>query len=154
TAERAHLVLPAAAWGEKLGTFINSERRIGLIKPVAQAPGQALSDFRIFQLIAEYWGCGAMFARWRDPEAVVQILRDLSAGRPCDITGIADYAMLQERGGIQWPFPAGATTRAKERRLFEDGQFFHEDGKARFIVEKPRPLPEATDARYPFTLLS
>jgi len=154
TAERAHLMLPAAAWGEKLGTFINSERRIGLIKPVAQAPGQALSDFRIFQLVAEYWGCGAMFSRWRDPEAVFHILRDLSAGRPCDITGIHDYAMLQERGGIQWPFPAGTTTRAKERRLFEDGHFFHDDGKARFIVEKPRPLPEATDARYPFTLLS
>jgi assimilatory nitrate reductase catalytic subunit len=154
TAERAHLVLPAAGWGEKAGTFINSERRIGLIRPVARAPGQALSDFRIFQLVAEYWGCGEMFRRWRDPEAVFGILRELSAGRPCDITGIRDYAMLEERGGIQWPFPASATTRANERRLFGDGHFFFDDGRARFVVEAPRPLPEATDARYPFTLLS
>ena len=43
-------MLPAAGWGEKEGTFINSERRIGLIKKVARAPGQALADFYIFQL--------------------------------------------------------------------------------------------------------
>ncbi len=40
TATRAHLVLPAAGWGEKEGTFINSERRIGLVKRVSRAPGQ------------------------------------------------------------------------------------------------------------------
>ncbi len=50
TAQRADLVLPAAGWGEKEGTFINSERRIGLVKRVARAPGQALSDFNIFKL--------------------------------------------------------------------------------------------------------
>ena len=60
---RRHLVLPAAGWGEKEGTFINSERRIGLLKKVARAPGQALADFNIFQLVAHYWGCGEMFTR-------------------------------------------------------------------------------------------
>src|SRR5213594_2513026 len=39
TAREAHLLLPAAAWGEKEGTFINSERRIGLTKKVSRAPG-------------------------------------------------------------------------------------------------------------------
>ena len=61
TAQLADLVLPAAAWGEKDGTFINSERRIGVVKKVARAPGEALADFSIFKLIAEYWGCGKMF---------------------------------------------------------------------------------------------
>jgi predicted molibdopterin-dependent oxidoreductase YjgC len=42
TAQRAHLILPAAGWGEKVGTFINSERRIGLVKKISRAPGQAL----------------------------------------------------------------------------------------------------------------
>ena len=56
------LLLPAAGWGEKEGTFVNSERRIGLVKQVSRAPGQALSDFRIFQLVAEAWGCGELFA--------------------------------------------------------------------------------------------
>src|SRR4029077_18295061 len=45
TARAADLVLPAAAWGEKEGTLINSERRYGLVKKVSKAPGQALSDF-------------------------------------------------------------------------------------------------------------
>ena len=79
TAALADLVLPAAGWGEKEGTFINSERRIGLIKKVARAPGQALADFHIFQLVAEAWGCGDMFRRWSSPEAVFQILKQLLA---------------------------------------------------------------------------
>ena len=57
TAQRADLYFPAAGWGEKEGTLINSERRIGLVKKVRRAPGQALSDFHICQLIAHYWGC-------------------------------------------------------------------------------------------------
>ena len=47
TARMADIVLPAAGWGEKEGTFINSERRIGLLKKVAKAPGEALADFHI-----------------------------------------------------------------------------------------------------------
>lgn len=104
TAQHAHLVLPAAGWGEKEGTFINSERRFGLVKKVSKAPGVALSDFNIFRLIAHYWGCGEMFAEWSSPEAGFQILKRFSAGRPCDITGIADYKHLDDCGGIQWPF--------------------------------------------------
>ncbi|MGL5095603.1 MAG: molybdopterin-dependent oxidoreductase, partial [Planctomycetia bacterium] len=75
TAERADLLLPAAGWGEKEGCFINSERRIGLTKKVRRAPGQALSDFSIFQLVAKYWGCGDLLAEWSSPEAVFQILK-------------------------------------------------------------------------------
>src|SRR5262249_7821193 len=105
TAQRADLLLPAAGWGEKDGTFINSERRIGLVKKVSRAPGHALSDFNIFKLIAQYWGCGEMFARWSSPEAVFGILRQCSRGQPCDITGIADYQVLDACGGVQWPWP-------------------------------------------------
>jgi len=154
TAKRADLVLPAAGWGEKEGTFINSERRIGVIKKVARAPGQALADFHIFRLVAEAWGCGDMFAAWDSPEAVFQILKRLSRGRPCDFSGVADYAALDRAGGIQWPFPEGATLTSNERRLFEDGTFFTPDGKARLLFDDPRPLPEPTSAAYPLTLLT
>ena len=47
TAAFADLILPAAGWGEKEGTFINSERRISLLKKVSRAPGEALADFYI-----------------------------------------------------------------------------------------------------------
>jgi ferredoxin-nitrate reductase len=177
TARQAHLVLPAAGWGEKEGTFINSERRIGLVKKVAKAPGQALSDFNIFRMIAQYWGCGSMFDEWRTPEAAFKILRRLSANRPCDITGISGYEMLDACGGIQWPFPesrkpeggsqketTGAdqdhssfhvqTSAFSERRLFTEGKFFTEDGRARFTFDAPRPVAEIPDGEFPFVLLT
>ena len=179
TARLAHLVLPAAGWGEKDGTFINSERRIGLVKKVSKAPGETLSDFNIFKLVAHYWGCGETFKDWTSPEAVFQILKALSRGQPCDFSGIEDYRILDEAGGIQWPLPEGwagqfpareATTPAsdsangeqridsphpaRERRLFSDGIFYHPDGKARFLFEAPRALPERPCDQFPFLLLT
>jgi assimilatory nitrate reductase catalytic subunit len=157
TARLADLVLPAAGWGEKDGTFINSERRIGLVKKVRRAPGEALTDFAIFKLVAEAWGCGDLFREWRSPEAVFQILKRLSRRTPCDFSGVADYAAIDAAGGIQWPFPEEAAVLgppATERRLFEDGRFCHPDGRARFVVDEPRPLPEPTSTDYPLLLLT
>jgi len=156
TARRADLVLPAAGWGEKEGTLINSERRIGLVKKVKRAPGLALADFHIFQLIADRWGCGPMFARWQSPEAAFGLLKEISRGQPCEITGIRCYAHIDENGGIQWPWPASQADAqpARERRLFEDGQYFTPDGRARFLFEMPRPVAEPTDAEYPLVLLT
>jgi anaerobic selenocysteine-containing dehydrogenase len=154
TAQLAHLVLPAAGWGEKEGTFINSERRFGLTKKVAHAPGLALADFHIFKLAAHYWGCSDLFAEWADPESVFRILQRLSRGHPCDITGIDGYAMLDKLGGVQWPLPAGANPGDNQRRLFADGKFFTDDGRAKFIFEAPVAAPECADTQYPFTLLT
>jgi len=156
TARMAHLVLPSAGWGEKEGTFINSERRIGVLKRVSRAPGQALADFQIFRLIADAWGCGEMFANWTSPEAVFEILKKLSRDQPCDISGLGDYEMLDRKGGVQWPYPADPTAQdqAQQRRLFSDGRFFHPDGRARFCFEDTRPMPEPTDAKYPHLLLT
>ena len=155
TARLAHLVLPAAGWGEKEGTFINSERRIGLLKKVSRAPGEALADFYIFKLIAEAWGVGDLLRAFESPEQTFQLLKRLSKGQPCDISGIRDYAMLDDRRGIQWPLPEGQDVAVQaERRLFEDGKFFHADGKAKLLFEAPRPVPEKPDERYPLILLS
>ncbi len=154
TAQFADLILPAAGWGEKEGTVINSERRVGLFKKVSAAPGLALADFYIFKLIAQYWGCARMFEGWFSPQTVFQILKKLSQGQPCDITGIEDYAMIDRMGGIQWPFLLGKELRDKERRLFEDGRFYYPDQKARFIFEDERPLPEPLDEQFSFMLLT
>ncbi len=155
TAKLAHLVLPAAGWGEKEGTFINSERRIGLLKKVSRAPGEALADFYIFKLLAEAWGVSDMFKRWSSPEAVFDILKEVSRGQPCDISGIGGYDMLEEKRGIQWPLPIGSTVEPRaERRLFEDGHYFHADGKAKLLFDEPRPIPEATSDAFPLVLLT
>jgi assimilatory nitrate reductase catalytic subunit len=155
TAARADLVLPAAGWGEKEGTFINSERRLGVLKRVARAPGEALADFYIFKLLADAWGCGPMFREWESPEATFQILKRLSAGRPCDITGVRDYAAVDELRGVQWPLREGEpATVGSQRRLFEDGLFFHASGRARFVFGEPRPMPEPPCALYPLLLMT
>jgi len=154
TAQQADLVLPAAGWGEKEGTVINSERRLGLFKKVVKAPGQALSDFSIVKAVATAWGCDAMFAEWSSPEAVFRILQRLSAGRPCDFSGIEGYRQIDEAGGIQWPYPPTLADAAPERRLFADGRFFHADGRAKFLFDPPRPMPEPPTAEYPFVLLT
>ncbi len=154
TAQQADLVLPAACWAEKDGCFINSERRIGLVKQVSKAPGMALSDFKIFRLIAQYWGCGEMFSKWSDPEAVFQIIKATTKGQPCDITGITGYQMIDEHGGIQWPLPAGTTEFAQQRRLLEDYSFFHADRKAIFLYEDTVDGPEMPDEEYPIVLLT
>ncbi|MBI5801794.1 MAG: molybdopterin-dependent oxidoreductase [Verrucomicrobia bacterium] len=180
TALRADLVLPAAGWGEKEGTFINSERRFGLVKKVSRALGEALADFHIFRLVAHYWGCGELFREWTSPQAVFQILKRCSAGQPCDITGIEDYRHLDREGGVQWPLPkqsnqclvisnqSGSTgttapdldtnhyslITTRERRLFADGRFFHPDARAKFLFSPPREVPEKPDAEFPFVLLT
>jgi ferredoxin-nitrate reductase len=174
TAQRADLLLPAAGWGEKEGTFINSERRLGLVKRVRRPPGQALSDFHIFRLIAEAWGCADLFADWQTPEAVFGLLKRLSRGRPCDITGIDGYRAIDALGGIQWPFsqamrdhvldpvsdaslatlPETRAAGIRERRLFADGCFPTSDGRAVFHHSPPTPVPEPTDPEYPWILLT
>ena len=152
TAAMADLYLPAAGWGEKEGTQINSERRIGVTKKVAKAPGQALSDFNIIRFLAEKWGCFSMFSEWSDPEAVFGILQRLSEGRPCDFSGIRDYVHIDRQSGIQWPYREEGMKN--ERRLFEDGIFFHSDGKAKFCYESPREDPEPKSDEYPFVFLT
>lgn len=157
TAECADLILPVAAWAEKDGVFINSERRIGLVKKVAKAPGEALSDFNIFRLVAHSWGCGELFSQWSSPEAVFRILTELSKGQPCDISGIESYQQIDALGGIQWPCRAEDLSLLEidnQRRLFEDGKFYHADGRAKFFYSDPVEVAEQTDEKYPHILLT
>jgi assimilatory nitrate reductase catalytic subunit len=177
TARAADLLLPAAGSGEKSGTFINSERRVGVVQKVIDPPGEALPDFEIFRRIAEAWGCGDLFRQWSSPEAAFQILKRLSRGQPCDISGIRDYALLVEKRGIQWPYPAEPAARggtgapvsesaaamdrapapgstAGERRLFSDGRFFTPDGRARILFEEIAAPPETPGWDYPLALIT
>jgi assimilatory nitrate reductase catalytic subunit len=156
TAKRAHLVLPAAGWGEKEGCFINSERRIGYSPKVRRAPGQSLADFHIFRLIAHYWGCGEMFREWQTPEAVFRVLQRCSEGQACEITGIEGYAHLIRSGGVQWPakMTNDEWRMTNERRLFEDGKFFTEDQRAKFCFDAPVVPPEQRSAEFPLILMT
>jgi len=153
TAQLADLYLPAAGWGEKDGTFINSERRLGIVKKVAKAPGQALSDFNIFRLLSETWGCGDWIREWSSPEAVFRLLQRACLDQPCDISGIDGFREIDEAGGVQWPKPAPGPVEP-ERRLFEGGRFFTSDGRACFVFDAIAPDPEPPCEAYPLRLLT
>ncbi len=153
TSKHAHLLLPAAGWGEKDGTFINAERRIGRIRSVVSAPGSAKTDFEIIRTLAATWGSGPWLEKWQTPADGFQMLKRLSEGRPCDITGIKSFEDL-DAVGTQWPQREGFTSEVAERRLFTDGHFFHADGRARFVSETSVVAPEVPTASFPLVLLT
>jgi len=151
TSEIADLVLPAAIWGEKEGTYTNSERRVSKVNAAVTPPGEARSDFDIFLAVAEKLGCrDELFPGWCGPQDAFAEWKRVSAGRLCDYSGL-DYTLLETRGGIQWPFPAG-TTEITTSRLYADGSFPTEDGKARLLPIEWEPFPEQPTEDYPFVL--
>ena len=159
TAQMADLMLPAAGWGEKDGTFINSERRFGTIRQVKEAPGQALTDFRIIHALADRWGGCDFLKKYPTPNDAFQALKSLTKDQPCDITGIRDHDHIEQSGGIQWPYPESQISNSKsqtlnERRLFEKKKYYHPSGKAKFLFDHPSPLAEPTNDEFPFILLT
>ncbi|HEY1766736.1 MAG TPA: nitrate reductase [Terracidiphilus sp.] len=158
TTELADLVLPAAIWGEKEGTYTNSERRVSKVNAAVAPPGEARSDFDIFLAVAERLECkDALFPGWEKPQDAFDEWRRVSAGRLCDYSGMS-YAQLEAYGGIQWPFAghaAGDSTAASvsdTRRLYSDGCFPTEDGRARLLPTQWMPFPEQPNAEFPLIL--
>ncbi|OBJ69688.1 nitrate reductase [Mycobacterium sp. 1274756.6] len=127
TAELADVVLPAAAWGEKTGTFTNVDRTVHISDRAVDPPGQARPDLDIFLDYARRMDFrdndGAPLISWSDPESAFAAWQRCSAGRPCDYTGLS-YDKLRRSGGIQWPCNADHPDGTE--RLYTDGRFFSE----------------------------
>lgn len=153
TSELAHLVLPAAIWGEKEGTYTNSERRVSKVNKAVEPPGEALSDFEIFLDMAEQLGCREeLFPRWQSPANAFEEWRRVSKGRLCDYSGMT-YESIENSGGIQWPFNADSYEHPTDtRRLYADGLFATEDRRARLIPTHWSPFPEQPSVEFPFVL--
>ena len=75
--------------------------------------------------------------------------RESTRGRDLDITGMT-YDMLDRQGPQQWPLPSGQTVGRS--RLYENGRFVFDDGRARFAAVKPLPLAEPRNVRHPYSL--
>lgn len=153
TTELADLVLPAAIWGEKEGTYTNSERRVSKVNAAVAPPGEARSDFAIFLALAEKLGCREeLFPGWTTPAHAFSEWRRVSAGRLCDYSGMT-YAAIEESGGIQWPFPAGSSENpASVRRLYTEGEFATADRRGRLIPTQWAPFPEQPNRQFPLIL--
>ncbi|WP_086770144.1 molybdopterin oxidoreductase family protein [Streptomyces bobili] len=122
TAQLADVVLPAATWGEKTGTFTNADRTVHLSDKAVEPPGEARPDLDIFLAYAARMDFrdkdGAPLITWHDPESAFEAWKRCSAGRPCDYTGIT-YDKLRGASGIQWPCHEGAPDGTA--RLYTDG---------------------------------
>lgn len=154
TTELADLVLPAAIWGEKEGTYTNSERRVSKVNAAVAPPAEARSDFKIFLSIAERLGVkDELFPNWSTPRDAFNEWRIVSAGRLCDYSGMS-YELIESSGGIQWPYPQG-TPKAEApapRRLYSNGIFATEDGHARLLPTAWAPFPEQPNSEFPLIL--
>jgi anaerobic selenocysteine-containing dehydrogenase len=152
TSEYAHLMLPAAMWGEKEGTYTNSERRVSKVNRAVAPPGEARSDFDIFLHLAGALGVrDEIFPGWTKPADAFEEWKRVSAGRLCDYSGMT-YKAIEQHGGVQWPFPAGATNPGETRRLYTEGGYRTDDGRARLIAVKWEPFPEQPSDEFPFVL--
>jgi assimilatory nitrate reductase catalytic subunit len=149
----ADLLLPATTWGEKEGTVTNSERRISRVRPAVAAPGEARHDWSIAvdfaRRLERRLGRTDTLFPYGSAEQVWNEHRESTRGRDLDITGLS-YAMLETAGPQQWPLKEGETTG--RARLYEDGVFPTPDGRARFVDTVYKPVAEAREARYPFSL--
>lgn len=157
TTRYAHLVLPAAQWGEIDLTSINGERRLRLYPKFMDPPGEALPDWAILarfarklhQLYEE--DANPLMANrfldfdWRKEEDVFIHARYQFKGDGSDpMEGYAGvtYDLLRKLGnnGIQTPVCVVNGRPVGTVRLHEDGRFGTPSGKARF-VPAPRPWP-------------
>jgi anaerobic selenocysteine-containing dehydrogenase len=124
TAQYADVVLPAATWGEKTGTFTNADRTVHLSDKAVEPPGAAKPDLDIFLDYARRMDfrndLGEPLIGWTDAESAFEAWKECSAGRPCDYTGLT-YAKLRGGSGIQWPCTAEAPDGTE--RLYTDGVF-------------------------------
>jgi assimilatory nitrate reductase catalytic subunit len=151
TTELAHLVLPAAIWGEKEGTFTNSERRVSKVNRAVDPVGEARPDFDIFLALAEKLACrDELFPGWRTPEDAFNEWRRVSRGRLCDYSGIS-YRLLSQADAVQWPLPEGSQPE-RDSRLYGDGVFPTADGRARLLCGHWEPFPEQPNREYPLVL--
>ncbi|WP_218081497.1 molybdopterin oxidoreductase family protein [Anthocerotibacter panamensis] len=152
TTDYAHLLLPATQWSEKTGVMTNSERRITLCSSFQPPPGEARDDWAIFAEVGRRLGFREQFRFTSSAEVFAEFVQ-LTAGRPCDMTGLS-HERLAEKGALQWPYPAGdqpVEPRASAR-LYTDLRFHTPDGRARFAALHARGLAEPPDAAYPYIL--
>lgn len=156
TSAYANVLLPALAWGEKDGTVTNSERRISRQNAFLPVPGEARADWWIIAQVAQRMG----YRKFFDYSHTSCIFREHAAlsgyensgQRDFDISALAGITKeeYQSLKPIQWPVTFDNIDGT--RRMFEDGRFFTEDHKARFIPVEYRLPATSTSEKFPLVL--
>ncbi|MER7130580.1 formate dehydrogenase subunit alpha [Streptosporangium saharense] len=143
TARHADVVLPAAAWLEKDGTFVNFDRRFQRVRPALDPPGDARTDFAAVHALAAALGVDL---GCRTPaEALAECARvaPLFAG--------ISHERLDREGAVPWPCPD--PLQPGEASLYRE-RFSTSDGLAHLAVCPHLPPGETPDDHYPLVLVT
>jgi predicted molibdopterin-dependent oxidoreductase YjgC len=138
TAQLADLVLPAACYAERDGTFTSTERRVQRGRKAVQPPGEARPDWQILCELLQRRGLPANYA---DPGEIMAEIADLTPS----YAGIS-YPRL-DGDGLQWPCP---TPEHPGTPILHRQQCTR--GKGFFSPTAYRPSQELPDAEFPFLL--
>jgi predicted molibdopterin-dependent oxidoreductase YjgC len=138
TGRLAHLVLPAACFAEKDGTFTNTERRVQMVRRAVPPPGRAKADWEIISLLSAKMGYPM---RYPSPRTIMEEITRLTP-----IYAGVSYGRLQDHG-LQWPCPSQdhPGTRILHRRRFSRG-------RGVFHPSDHNPPAEPTNPDFPFAL--
>jgi len=145
TTAAAHVLLPAASWGEKNGTVTNSERRISRQRGFLPSPGEAKPDWWIISQVAQRMGYPAEF-NYDHPYQIFDEHTRLSGfendgTRDFDLSALSgmDQTAYDAMAPVQWPvnarYPNG------RERFYDDGRFYTPNRKARFVPVQSRIAP-------------
>ncbi len=139
TAELADVVLPAATFAEKDGTFSNTERRVQMVRKAIEPVGDCKPDWQIQMELLNRFGFEKTYAT---PE---EIFTEISEVTPS--YGGMTYGRLEGLSGLQWPCPTADHPGTK---------FLHVGKCARGLgLFKPavfKPSAEVPCADYPLVM--
>nr|WP_277397829.1 formate dehydrogenase subunit alpha [Natranaerofaba carboxydovora] len=152
TAKLADVVLPAASFAEKEGTFVNTERRVQRVRKAVNPPGSAKSDQEILLLLAKKLGL-----QWNGlSNKTEEDIKNISAGNIMEeindlapLYGGITYDRLDNEGGLQWPC---YDTSHPGTKYLHKKQFYR--GRGRFHMVKYLPPDESPSKEYPLTLMT
>jgi assimilatory nitrate reductase catalytic subunit len=150
TTTLAHVLLPAAAWGEKDGIVTNSERCLSRQRAFLPLPGMAKPDWWMFCQVAKRMGFAEGFA-FDSAAAIFREHAQLSAAHN-DGSRAFNIGALGELSDDQYDCLPPTYWPIASEHVFEDGRFFHPDSRARLIATPPHSPAHATDEHFPFIL--
>ncbi|MEJ2487783.1 MAG: molybdopterin-dependent oxidoreductase [Anaerolineales bacterium] len=147
TGEYADILLPAASFAEKEGTFTNSDRRVQLIREAVESPGEAIPDWRILQNLAllTETKLGKTSSAGFDFNSPAEIWDEMAHLTP-PFQGIT-HQRLEKESGVHWPCPT--PDHPGTPYLFTDS---FPRGKGQLVPLEYTEGAEIPDNDYPFIL--
>ncbi len=142
TAKLADVILPAASFAEKQGTFTNCERRVQVFHQALPPPGEAIADWQWLAAIAR--GMGSNQLDWPDSKAIFD---EMAALTP--IYSGMSYEKLEIKHGLQWPCNA---ENPDGSRVLHQHSFATDNGRAKLIPVHHVSIDEPADEHYPLLL--